>query len=225
MGLPDILSEEYLEEWVQDTYLDYSVKGIEVGDPTYEWENAHHPTPKCLKGERTVLLLRKDHAVHGVLQSEIFQHPCVYGWESDYLEGELYDICKKWHNVKSTMAGKEAFKSTISKNPNHMRDIRSLQPPTQAKDASLKAHQKHPTLASENGKRTGPENIKKCLNSSGCKENRSIQGSRMGKTNMGKVARQKWQCLVSGRVANAGNLTKIQKSLGIDTKLRKRIDG
>jgi hypothetical protein len=43
----------------------------------------------------------EDHAIHGVLQSEVFQHPCIYGWEAEYLDGELYDLCKKWHSLKA----------------------------------------------------------------------------------------------------------------------------
>lgn len=97
---------EDLNNQVRDCHLEYAVSGIEVGDPLYEWDLAHHPAPKCLGGTETTLLLRKDHAVHGVMQSEVYQYPCIYGWEAEYLEGELYDLCKKWQTEKGIIAGR-----------------------------------------------------------------------------------------------------------------------
>ena len=38
-----------------------------------------------------------------------------------------------------------------------------------------------------------------------------------------KVAYQKWKCIETGFVANAGNLTQYQRKRGIDTSKRKRI--
>lgn len=88
-----------LDDFVVDCYLDYSANNI-LEDPSYEWHISHHPLPSCLGGTKVVPLLKKHHAIHGVLQSEAFQHPCIWGWEADYLEGELYDLCKKWQGVK-----------------------------------------------------------------------------------------------------------------------------
>ena len=39
-----------------------------------------------------------------------------------------------------------------------------------------------------------------------------------------KVAYQKWVCLETGFVANAGNLTQYQRKRGIDTSKRVRIE-
>lgn len=39
-----------------------------------------------------------------------------------------------------------------------------------------------------------------------------------------KVGLQKWKCLVTGHIANAGNLSQYQKKRGIDTSLRERIE-
>lgn len=95
---------EDLEKHVQDCYLDYAASGT-LDDLTLEWELAHHPTPACKGGTKTVKLLKKHHAIHGVIQSEVFQYPCIFGWEANYLDGELYDLCKKWHSEKSRMSG------------------------------------------------------------------------------------------------------------------------
>ena len=95
---------EELDQWVRDRHLDYASCGIEIGDPLYEWELAHHPVPRCEGGTEMVPLLKSDHAAHGVLQSEVFQRPCIYGWEADFLTGDLLDLCKKWHGEKGKNA-------------------------------------------------------------------------------------------------------------------------
>jgi hypothetical protein len=91
---------EELDQWVRDRHLDYASCGIEIGDPLYEWELAHHPVPRCEGGTEMVPLLKSDHAVHGVLQSEVFQRPCIYSWEHSFLEGELLTLWKKWMGEK-----------------------------------------------------------------------------------------------------------------------------
>ena len=96
-----------LDDFVVDCYLNYAAQGIEVGDPTYEWEEAHHDLPACMGGIKTVTLMRKDHAIHGVLQSEAFQRPCIYGWEVSYLEGEILDLYRKWKREHCRRAGRQ----------------------------------------------------------------------------------------------------------------------
>ena len=51
-----------------------------------------------------VPLLIKDHAEHNVLQSEVYQRPCIWGWEEYYLEGDLLVLLKKWHSEKTRAA-------------------------------------------------------------------------------------------------------------------------
>lgn len=41
---------------------------------------------------------------------------------------------------------------------------------------------------------------------------------------MKKTNSQKWRCLITGHIANAGNLAKFQKSRGIDVKLKERVE-
>ena len=48
----------------------------------------------------------------------------------------------------------------------------------------------------------------------------SEQKSKQGKN----TSKQKWKCLVTGMITNAGSLTNYQKSRGIDTSLRVRIE-
>ncbi len=84
-------------QWVYGCYQYYLENHIEPGNPEDGiWEEAHWPVPDCKGGSKTILLLKQHHAVQGVLQSEEWQHPCIYGWEKRYLEGELLELYKKW---------------------------------------------------------------------------------------------------------------------------------
>jgi hypothetical protein len=68
---------------------------------------------------------------------------------------------------------------------------------------------------SDNGKVNGKANSKVLNTHPNTAKGRKVAG----KTTNSQV----WECLVSGERSNPGNLTKIQKSLGIDTTLRKRV--
>lgn len=84
-------------QWVEGCYAYYAENGYEPGNPEDGvWEVAHYPVPRCEGGEATVLLLKEHHAVQGVLQSEEYQRPCIWGWEANYLDGEMLALCKKW---------------------------------------------------------------------------------------------------------------------------------
>lgn len=86
-------------EWVYGCYAYYLENGYEPGNPEDgTWEAAHWPVPKCLGGTKTILLLKEHHAVQGVLQSEEWQHPCIWGWELDYLTGDLLGLYHKWRS-------------------------------------------------------------------------------------------------------------------------------
>jgi hypothetical protein len=54
--------------------------------------------PRCEGGEVTIKLLKQHHAVQGVLQSEEYQRPCIWGWEANYLQGEMLALYKKWRS-------------------------------------------------------------------------------------------------------------------------------
>jgi len=85
------------QEWVEGCYAYYAENYYEPGNPEDgEWEDAHYPVPKCKGGEVTIKLLKHHHAIQGVLQSEEYQHPCIWGWEANYLSGEMLALCEKW---------------------------------------------------------------------------------------------------------------------------------
>jgi len=90
-----------LHDFVSDCYLDYASQGLEPGSLLDgDWEKCHHPKPKCQGGEETVWLLKRHHAVHNVLQSEVFQMPCLYGWEIEFLDEDIAVLHKKWMKEK-----------------------------------------------------------------------------------------------------------------------------
>jgi hypothetical protein len=69
------------------------------------WETIHHPRPASLGGTTRIRLKKSQHAVQGLLQSEYYNRPCIYGWERHYLtedwQIELYD---KWMTRKAKIA-------------------------------------------------------------------------------------------------------------------------
>ena len=88
--------------WVYGCYTYYLENQIEPGNPEDGvWEAAHWPVPACKGGTKTILLLKEHHAVHGVLQSEEWQCPCVYSWEKHYLDKELLVKYAHWMKVKA----------------------------------------------------------------------------------------------------------------------------
>ena len=91
--------------FVETTLKNYQSLGLKPnGSP--QWHLAHFPQPSHLGGKQVICLLEGDHAVQGVLQSEVYQTPCIYGWEGEYLDGELLALFKKWMAVKGRRVGK-----------------------------------------------------------------------------------------------------------------------
>jgi hypothetical protein len=84
-------------EYVAGCLAWYLEVDLQQGNPEDgDWHDCHYPVPKSLGGTTTVKLLKQHHAVQGVLQSEEYQHPCVWWWEKQYLEGELLELFEKW---------------------------------------------------------------------------------------------------------------------------------
>ncbi len=95
------------QTFIDNCYREYAEQGMDPGNPeTGVWELAHHPLPKCKKGSETVWLLKEHHALHNLLQSEEYNHPCVYGWEREYVSEEFTDLANKWISQQRSLAGK-----------------------------------------------------------------------------------------------------------------------
>jgi len=112
-------------EFVRGAYAYYAENGYEPGNPEDGvWHDCHYPVPAWKGGTETIKLLIEHHAVHGVLQSEEFQHPCVYGWEKQYLQGEYLNLFSKWMSAKARPA-QEASKAYWMSVPDE--EFRSIQ--------------------------------------------------------------------------------------------------
>ena len=171
------------------------------------WHDAHYPVPECLGGTETVRLWESDHAVQGVYQSEEVGHPCIFGWEKKWLEGELLERFTFWRSKlgrKGYLAMKEVYpghtpetrrkqvESNLRNNPNHYRDL------------GIKARE------------------------SETQEVRSARGHSIPKDAKAR-GREKtnttlYVCLKTGHLSTAGPLTIWQRKRKIDTTQRIRLD-
>jgi hypothetical protein len=96
-------------EFIEACHAHYAQEGLTLGDPSDgEWEEAHWPIPACMGGKNTALLLKEHHAIHGVIQSEELGHPCIWGWEVNYLPADYIPLFRKWKNIQSVLGGKIA---------------------------------------------------------------------------------------------------------------------
>ena len=97
-------------EWIEHCQIKYRYEPLPDGE---HWEDAHYPAPECLGGTETVKLWSRDHAVHGVLQSEDLNHPCLHSFRthtdreiiSSYYP-EYLDLYNKWRSKLSSLSGK-----------------------------------------------------------------------------------------------------------------------
>jgi hypothetical protein len=96
-----ITQREYVEGCLQW----YEEADLQPGNPEDgEWHECHYPTPKCLGGTETVLLLKEHHAVQGVLQSNEYQHPCIWGWEKEFIPAIYLNLYRYWRSEQSRRA-------------------------------------------------------------------------------------------------------------------------
>jgi hypothetical protein len=76
----------------------------------------------------------------------------------------------------------------------------------------------------ELGKRTGPISGRRHAESGHCKRIAHLGGLVTGKMAAEKLNTTKWLCMVTGKISTKGPLTMYQKSLGIDPRLKARVD-
>jgi len=96
-------------EWIKQCQIKYRWEKLPEGE---HWEDAHYPTPLCLGGTETVKLWSRDHAVHGVLQSEDIDHPCLHSFRTNSdrellsnFYPEYLDLYSKWRVELSRRGG------------------------------------------------------------------------------------------------------------------------
>lgn len=102
------------KEFVRQAYDRYYALGLEPGNKDHgSWEKAHYPLPQP-EGNRWIWLLRDDHLLQGVLQSEEFGRCCFFSghvkpflknhWCDDWFE--ISALYEKWQAIQASEAGK-----------------------------------------------------------------------------------------------------------------------
>ena len=105
-------------DYVSGVLSFYHENDIRPGDPNEGvWHLAHYPLPRCLGGQEEILLLEEHHAVQGVLQSEEYQHCCVFNWEKKFLTGYYLDLFNKWRSKVAREHGMEGANNYWSDRP------------------------------------------------------------------------------------------------------------
>jgi len=98
-------------EWIEQCLIKYRFESLPEGE---HWEDAHYPLPECLGGIETVRLWSRDHAVHGVLQSEDLNQVCFHGYrrkvdraliEEHY--SEYLEMCDRWFSEAQRRANRK----------------------------------------------------------------------------------------------------------------------
>jgi hypothetical protein len=148
-------------EWIEQCRIKYRFEPLPDGE---HWEDAHYPLPKCLGGIETVRLWARDHAVHGVLQSENLDEVCLDGRavkKDTSLIKEHYpsylDLYKKWYRESKARAGRKSCIKRNQEDPDYWGKTLGkylAENPDQAKDAALKIKEINPDHFTENFRRT-----------------------------------------------------------------------
>jgi hypothetical protein len=191
-------------EWIEQCQIKYRYEQLPDGE---HWEDAHYPIPVSKEGTQTVKLWSRDHAVHGVLQSENLNHVCIHGYRVNTdraliqkYNPEYSDLYEKWYKEHKSRAGK----------------IGGTKVPKEAKSRGGK---NGPKEAKSRGGKNQPREVK-------------IEAGRKGGSNTPpevrrengiKSTNQRWQCAVTGFITNAAALSRYQMKRGIDTSLRVRV--
>ena len=191
------------------------------------WEEAHFPLPECLGGENTVMLWSADHTVQGLLQSVEFDHQCFHGKANKKdlgnLETHYPEYLELFKQLKSQFSGRRSKKGAATNKANGTGAYHDpkIQSANRKKCAKLKIgiHGQSADQLTVNGKKSAAINK---ANGTGAFFNPQIQ-SACGKKGSATTNAQRYQCLVTDFISNAGGLSSYQKARGIDTKLRVKL--
>ena len=106
-------------EWIEQCQIKYRFEPLPDGE---HWEDAHYPLPQCLGGTETVRLWSRDHAVHGILQSEDLNHPCLHTFRTHTDRQkischypEYSGLYEKWRSKLSSLSGKINGQKNVEK--------------------------------------------------------------------------------------------------------------
>lgn len=214
-------------EYVAGCLAWYKEADLQPGNPEDGvWHEAHYPIPKCLGGTEVILLLEEHHAVQGVLQSEEFQHPCIWGWEEKYIPEDYKKLFYHWSYVRQRI-GWEAMFEKMTPEDRRIASERGIQTKLSqdphffynlAKRQTAKQLEKDPLHFSKMGKRARELETQKVRSARGHNIPKEAKAAGVAKTNARRV-----RCLVTGKISTPGPLTVFQVKRGIDPTLREEI--
>lgn len=114
------------KEFIESCLIKYRFHNIPKGE---EWNDAHYPIPNCKGGNDTTAIWKSDHAAHNVIQSEEIGHPCLWGWELEYLTGDyeyLVPFFHKWKTIGCSLAGSAAKEQGVGIHSEGMQSLGGL---------------------------------------------------------------------------------------------------
>jgi hypothetical protein len=179
------------------------------------WHDAHYPVPECLGGTDTIKLWESDHAVQGVYQSEEVGHPCIFGWEKDWLEGELLERFTFWRSELGRYAQSCMSTEDLRNGMKGMRKKIPFDTPETRQKQKETLLRNNPNHYSDLGKKARASETQEVLSSRGHLIPRDAKARGREKTNT-----TLYVCLKTFHISTAGPLTIWQKKRKIDTTLR-----
>lgn len=205
-----------LNTFVTECLQKYEVKPLPDGE---WWEEAHHPVPACLGGQETVRLWRSDHVIHGLLQSEQFDHPCLFGDGEEFVPNEYKILFQKWRK-KLAQHGQRGLS-----HGDLVKGYHAMEQSMTSETEKLRRQRATETLLSQRPNHYS--DIAKKARSTETPEQRSARGHAIPEEakarGRAKINSRKFRCLVTGKVMPAGPLSAYQKRHGIDTSLREEV--
>jgi hypothetical protein len=212
--------------------------------PGAKWEDAHYPAPNG-KGETTISMLHDHHQVQGLWQSKEYEQCCFFSGdakqfltEGPFVSGwfELWDIYDKYSTLHSSGAGKKSAELGVGVHGRSAEQMKEDGRKGGAKSAELGVGIHAPGVRSKGGK-TAAE-LGAGFHAPGMQSKGGTKAAGLGVgahapgmqakggTKGGKTtSSQKWMCLVTGHISNAGALSRWQNARGIDTSLRVKVSG
>jgi hypothetical protein len=225
--------------FVRDCLAYYEEQGL-TPEPGGEWQEAHYPDPRDV-GDKTIWMLHNDHQQQGLYQSEEYQRPCFYNYDTlrfltrgPFVPGwfDLWDLYDKWKGYNQSTIPRETLVANGKANSAAMNDHENTQAGRVAGGkAAGKANIANipREMLAANGKANSAamndhENTRKQQKANG-KSNMANMPKEVLVSNSEATNSQRWQCLVTGFVSSPGGLSSYQKARGIETSSRVRLEG
>jgi hypothetical protein len=203
-------------DFVKSCLLKYESTSIPSGE---WWEDAHYPIPRCKGGTATVKLWRSDHAIQGLLQSEEYDHPCIWGDELQWLPSDYHELFKKWYRRSKQNAQAALPVEVLRRGALAMREAMTEEEfkrqREQATETLLQNNSDHFSVMGKKARDMEPYEVK-------AQRAKSIPDEARRRA-CAKTNAKRYRCLITGKISTPGPLTRYQKARNIDPSLRELV--